>query len=112
METKSVQTRKEIINDKTVLTETDAADADEIMEMSKEYEKYPCFYCEKEIRSEVHLIEHRVTCPGATDNPSLFSFPIRSVPLLYKCGICGLVGSCKADILYHKKIMHGNHSGS
>ena len=92
----------------TVQTQTDAADANGIMEMSIESEKYSCFYCEKEIRSEVHLVEHRIACQGATDNPSLFSFPVRSVPLLFKCGICGLVGICKEDILHHKKSVHEN----
>ena len=70
-----------------------------------EYAKYQCFYCEKEIGSKVQLKEHRVTCQGATENPSLFSFPVRS---LYKCVICGLVTFCKADMLDHKKSVHGN----
>ena len=46
----------------------------------KEYEKYPCFYCEKEITSEQHMLEHKVRCHGATEIPSLFSLPIRSWP--------------------------------
>ena len=28
----------------------------------KEYEKYTCLYCEKDIASEAHLLEHGVTC--------------------------------------------------
>jgi hypothetical protein len=43
VETKSVQTRKEIIINKTVQTQIN-----EIMILSKEYEKYTCFYCENE----------------------------------------------------------------
>ena len=69
------------------------------------HEKYPCFYCEKEIASEVHLKEHRVNCHGATETPSLFSFTVRS---LYKCVICGLVALCKEDMVNHKKSVHGN----
>jgi chromosome segregation ATPase len=111
-ESKLVQTLKmsqSTVQDRsTVQTQTDAADVDGIMEMSKEYEKYSCFYCEKEIKSEVLLEEHRITCHGATDNPSLFSFPVRSVPHLFKCGICGLVGICKEDIINHKKSVHEN----
>ena len=44
-----------------------------------------CFYCEQDIVGEQHLLEHRVTCHGATESPSLFSFPIRPKALLYKC---------------------------
>ena len=44
---------------------------------SKEYEKYSCFYCEKDIASEAFLLEHSVACHGATEKPSLFSFPVR-----------------------------------
>ena len=69
------------------------------------YEKYICFYCEKEIVSEVHLKEHRVNCHGATETPSLFSFTVRS---LYKCVICGLVALCKEDMVNHKKSVHGD----
>ena len=88
---------------KSVQTQTDVADVIE----DDEFEKYSCFYCEKEIRSEEQLLEHIITCHGATDSPSLFSFPGRPVPLLYKCGVCGLVGSCKEDILNHKRSVHG-----
>jgi DNA repair exonuclease SbcCD ATPase subunit len=75
-------------------------------EVSKPYEKYSCFYCQKEIASELQFIEHRVTCQGATENPSLFSFPIRPIPLLFKCIVCGFVSDCKRDLLNHKKRMH------
>ena len=47
-------------------------------EVSKPYEKYSWFYCKKEISSELQLLEHRVICHGATENPSLFSFPIKA----------------------------------
>jgi hypothetical protein len=77
-----------------------------ISQVSKEYEKYACFYCEKEIASEQNLIEHRVTCHGATETPNLFSFPVRPRPLLFKCIICGLVASSKAEIVNHKKSVH------
>ena len=73
---------------------------------SKEYEKYSCFYCEKDIASEAYLLEHRVTCHGAAETPSLFSFPVRPRALLYKCAICGLVAVCEADIVNHKKSVH------
>ena len=101
MKTKSAQTRKETLIDKTVQTQTNDG-------MSKEYEEYSCFYCEKKITSELYLLEHRITCHGATENPSLFSFPIRPMPLLYKCSVCGLVASTKEDIVNHKKSVHAN----
>ena len=65
VDTKSSQTRKETLIDKTVQTQTNDG-------MSKEYEEYSCFYCEKKITSELYLLEHRITCHGATENPSLF----------------------------------------
>ena len=77
-------------------------------EVSTEFEKYPCFYCDKEIDSELEALEHRVTCHGATDTPSLFSFPVRLRPLLFKCVLCGLVASCETDIVNHKKNVHGS----
>ena len=72
---------------------------------NSEYENYSCFYCEKEITSEVPLLEHRISCHGAAETPSLFSCPVRS---LYECVICGLVASCRADMVDHKKSMHQN----
>ena len=50
VDTKSSQTRKETLIDKTVQTQTNDG-------MSKEYEEYSCFYCEKKITSELHLLE-------------------------------------------------------
>ena len=74
----------------------------------KEFENYSCFFCENEITSEVNIIEHRVECKGATETPSFFSFQIRSRAIPYKCVICGLVTSTRADMVNHKKIVHGN----
>ena len=109
-ETKSAQTRKDILIDKTIQTQPSAADAGEILRKVEcnEYEKYKCFYCEKVIETEQHLLEHRESCHGATDTPSLFSFPVRPRPLLFKCGICGLVASYKEVIVTHKKRKHKN----
>ena len=77
-------------------------------EMSDKFEKYPCFYCDKEIVSRLQAIEHRIDCHGATDTPSMFSFPVRLKPMLFKCILCGLVASCETDIVEHKKSMHGS----
>ena len=41
-------------------------------EVKKELEKYPCFYCDKDITSELQALEHRVTCHGATDTQACF----------------------------------------
>ena len=76
--------------------------------ISKQFEKYPCFHCDKEIVSHLQSLEHRIICHGATDTPSLFSFPVRPRPLLFKCGICGLVASYKEVIVTHKKREHEN----
>ena len=73
-----------------------------------ECENFSCFYCENEITSEVNLIEHRVTCQGASETPSLFSFQIRSRAIPYKCVICGLVTSTREDMVNHTKIVHGH----
>ena len=75
----------------------------------KEFEKYPCFYCVKDITSELQALEHRVECHGATDTPSLFSFPVRQSPMLFKCVLCGLGSSCETDIVDHKKSVHGSN---
>ena len=50
LETKSAQTRKEILIEKTVQTQTNAADVDKIIEMSKEYEKYSTVKKRSEVR--------------------------------------------------------------
>jgi hypothetical protein len=103
METKFAQTRKDILIDKIVQTQSNFDDPP-----VEEYEKYSCFYCEKEITSELHLLEHGIVCLGATENPSLFSFPVRPRPLLYKCVVCGLVTCTKAEMVDLKKSVHGN----
>ena len=74
----------------------------------KEYDQYLCFYCEQEITSEQHMLEHSITCHGANDTPSLFSLPVRPKPILFKCAICGLVKSSEAEIVNHKKSIHAN----
>ena len=71
-----------------------------------EFENYSCFYCENEITSDVNLIEHRLTCQGAAETPSLFSFQIRSRAIPYKCVICGLVTSTREEMVNHKKSVH------
>ena len=78
----------DVVSDEKITQTCETIDSDQ--EGSKVYEQYSCFYCNKEIASEHHLLEHRVICHGATDTPSLFSFPVRLRPLLYKCVICGL----------------------
>ena len=101
VETKSSQTRNEALIDDTVQIPTNEV-------MSKEYEEYSCFYCELKITSELYLLEHRIRCQGATENPSMFSFTVRPMPLLYQCSLCGLVSSSKEDIMNHKKSVHEN----
>jgi chromosome segregation ATPase len=80
---------------------------DEVFDV--EIEKYLCFYCEQEITSEQQLLEHGITCNGATETPSLFSFPVRPNPILFKCAICGLVKSSEAEIVNHKMRVHATH---
>ena len=93
-------------------TQTASVDAEEKitqtceLELLKEIDQYRCFYCEQEISGEQYLLDHRITCHGATEIPSLFSLPVRPTPLLYKCAICGLVKSSEEEILNHKKSVH------
>ena len=47
VETKSAQTRKEILIDKIVQTQPNADDPAKIMKSVEEYGKYSCFYCAK-----------------------------------------------------------------
>ena len=110
VETKSAQSRKDILIDKNIQTQPSADDSGEILRKVEcnEFEKHKCFYCEKEIKTELHLLEHRESCQGAGGTPSLFSFPVRPKPLLFKSGICGLVASYKEDIVTHKKHEHDN----
>ena len=60
-----------------VLTSDKAVQSKEEIFRSEKYGNYPCFYCDKKIESEGHLPEHRVRCHGVSQNPSLFSLPIR-----------------------------------
>ena len=80
----------------------------DIYAQETKFESYSCFYCDRKVENEVHLLEHQVTCQGATETPSLFSYAIRSRALLYECAVCGLVGSCKEEMINHKKRVHGN----
>jgi hypothetical protein len=70
----------------------------------KEYDHNLCFYCEQEITSKQQLLEY-----GATETPSLFSFPVSPNPILFNCAICGLVEGCEAEIVIRKKSVHANH---
>jgi hypothetical protein len=38
---------------------------------NSEYEKCSYFLCENEITSELQLLEHRISCHGAAETPSL-----------------------------------------
>ena len=99
----STQTQTKTIEEKSVqcskLTSDKAKETCEEETVELEFEKYPCFYCDREIASELEALEHRVICHGATDTPSMFSFPVRLRPMLFKCVLCGLVASCKVDIV-------------
>ena len=111
MKTFCTQTEEKTVEDKNVQCEREQLVSDKTFqtpEVKKEFENYPCFYCDKDIASELEALEHRVTCHGAADNPSLFSFPVRLSPMLFKCILCGLVASCEADIVKHKKSVHGS----
>ena len=99
----SSQTQETIMVDKKM--ETDLIRDKQIGQV---YETHQCFYCEKEIVSKKELVEHIVTCHGASETPSLFSLPVRPRAVLFKCAICGLVESFEADILNHKKRVHGS----
>ena len=104
------QTSPTVVNNKCVQTmgfEFSSDKSIQTSEVKQKFEKYPCFYCEKDIDSDFQALEHRVTCNGATDTPSLFSFPVRLRPMLFKCVRCGLVASCEEDIVNHKKSVHG-----
>ena len=103
----STQTTIKDIDDKIVQTLNSEFPLDKCIQMNNESKAtMEWFYCEKDIGGEEQLLEHRVTCHGAAESPSLFSFPIRA--LLFKCVICGLVKGCEEDIINHKKSVHGN----
>ena len=103
------QTTIKDIDDKIVQTLNSEFPLDKCIQMNNESKAtMEWFYCEKDIGGEEQLLEHRVTCHGAAESPSLFSFPIRPMALLFKCVICGLVKGCEEDIINHKKSVHGN----
>ena len=66
------QTEDKVLADKDVQHDTIAAFASdknyETTEevVKEEFETYPCFYCDKNIASENHLLEHREKCRGST----------------------------------------------
>jgi hypothetical protein len=99
----SCQTQETIMVDKKM--ETDLIRDKQIGQV---YETHQCVYCEKEIVSKQELVEHIVKCHRASETPSLFSLPVRSTAVLFKCAICGLVESLKTDIPNHKKRVHGS----
>ena len=100
--TSHCQTQTSDVDSDVKITQTCDAILSE-QDILKEYDHYLCFYCEQEITSEQQLLEHGITCHGATETPSLFSFPVRPNPILFKCAICGLVKGCEAEIVSHKK---------
>jgi predicted RNase H-like nuclease (RuvC/YqgF family) len=71
-ETKVTQTSDKIRTDKNI--QASAAD-DEIVTI--EFQQFSCFYCDREILSELNMLEHRTLCHGVSDFPSLFSLPVR-----------------------------------
>ena len=83
MKSSAMQTQEIQMNDKILqivakefTNDKDVQSKDEISSSAK-YLNYPCFYCDKEIESEEHLLEHRIRCHGVSEKPSLFSLPIR-----------------------------------
>ena len=83
MKSSSMQTQEKQMEDKKlqicgkVLTSDKAVQSKEEIPIKEKYDNYPCFYCDKKIESEGHLLEHRVKCHGVSTNPSLFWLPIR-----------------------------------
>ena len=81
MKSSPAQTNDILREDKSVETYSGESygylDVKEKVLKSKDYENYPCFYCQKDILSEQNMLEHRIRCHGVSDKPSLFSLPIR-----------------------------------
>ena len=81
MKSSPAQTNDILREDKSVETYSGESygylDVKEKVLKSKDYENYPCFYCQKDILSEQNMLEHRLRCHGVSDKPSLFSLPIR-----------------------------------
>ena len=115
MQSKSSETEEKEMEDKEIQSEQIEVGKRDIETIESEneenfgnYAKYLCFYCEQEITSEQHMLEHNITCHGANDTPSLFSLPVRPKPILFQCAICGLVKSSEAEIVNHKKSIHAS----
>ena len=143
MKSSSVQTNERVVKEKkvqtydtTITSDKNIQTAEEIMISKATYKKHPCFYCDTEIKSEEHLIEHRLKChvtsktfsaakcnslPSSSAEPVSFSLPVGFPPpklnlhlphfnpswsYLSKCVTCGWIAKCGTDLMNHMKSVH------